>query len=94
MRRAGTCLFPATLCGKASLVALEPGCVPACCSRCPSLIGPLQPVMVIGNVSCVLGVLGFGLATSYRQAMAARAVGGALNAIILAEKAMLGRGAA
>lgn len=50
--------------------------------------------MVIGNVSCVLGVLGFGLATSYRQAMAARAVGGALNAIILAEKAMLGRGAA
>lgn len=51
-----------------------------------------KPVMVIGNVSCVLGVLGFGLATSYRQAMAARAVGGALNAIILAEKAMLGEG--
>ncbi len=47
-------------------------------------------MLVIGNVSCVLGVLGFGLATSYGKAVAARAVGGALNAIILAEKAMLG----
>ncbi|KAL4425550.1 hypothetical protein ABPG75_009566 [Micractinium tetrahymenae] len=51
-----------------------------------------KPVMIIGNISCVLGVLGFGLAGSYAQAMAARAVGGALNAIILAEKAMLGEG--
>jgi len=50
----------------------------------------LQPVLVIGNVSCVVSVLFFGLAGTYWQAATARAVGGALNAIILAEKAILG----
>lgn len=52
---------------------------------------PLQPVLVIGNISCVASVLLFGLAGTYWQAMAARAGGGALNAIILVEKAMIGR---
>jgi hypothetical protein len=48
-------------------------------------------VLVIGNISCVASVLLFGLAGTYWQAMAARAGGGALNAIILVEKAMIGR---
>jgi hypothetical protein len=37
-----------------------------------------------------VSVLLFGLSNSYGQAMAARAVGGALNAVILVEKAMIG----
>ncbi|KAI3429316.1 hypothetical protein D9Q98_005411 [Chlorella vulgaris] len=51
-----------------------------------------KPVLVIGNISCVASVLLFGLAGTYWQAMAARAGGGALNAIILVEKAMIGEG--
>lgn len=64
---------------------------PTCSLSSPHL-ALLQPVLVVGNISCVLSVLGFGLAGSYAQAMAARTVGGALNAIILAEKAILGEG--
>ncbi len=51
----------------------------------------LQPVMVIGNLSCVISTVLFGLAGSYWQAVGARALGGALNAIILAEKSMIGK---
>lgn len=51
-------------------------------------------MLVIGNVSCVASTLLFGLAGHYWQAMAARAVGGALNAIILCEKSIIGEGLA
>lgn len=50
----------------------------------------VQPVLVVGNVSCVASAVWFGLAGSYWEAVAARVVGGALNAIILVEKAMIG----
>lgn len=46
--------------------------------------------MVVGNFTGTLCVLWFGLSASYAAAIASRAVGGALNAIILAEKAMIG----
>ena len=46
--------------------------------------------MILGNVSSVLSVAAFGLSGSYGQAVAARAVGGALNAIILCAKAIIG----
>lgn len=49
-----------------------------------------QPVLVVGNVSCVASAVWFGLAGSYWEAVAARVLGGALNAIILVEKAMIG----
>ena len=55
---------------------------PPCCQA--------QPVMVIGNATGTLCVLWFGLSRSYGQAVASRAVGGAFNAIILAEKAIIG----
>lgn len=58
--------------------------------RIPPTPSPLQPVLVIGNLSSVASVLWFGLSGSYWQAVTSRAVGGALNAIILAEKAMIG----
>ncbi|PRW58585.1 glucuronokinase 1 isoform A [Chlorella sorokiniana] len=51
-----------------------------------------KPVLVVGNVSCVASAVWFGLAGSYWEAVAARALGGALNAIILVEKAMIGEG--
>ncbi|PSC76968.1 MFS general substrate transporter [Micractinium conductrix] len=51
-----------------------------------------KPVMLVGNLSCVLSTLWFGLAGSYKAAVASRAVGGAFNAIILAEKSILGEG--
>lgn len=56
----------------------------------PCLFPPAQPLMVVGNLSGAATVLWFGLAGSYGQAMAARAIGGAANAIILAEKSILG----
>lgn len=51
----------------------------------------LQPVLVVGNISTVLSVVWFGLSGSFWQALAARIVGGALNAVILAEKAIIGK---
>jgi MFS family permease len=56
-------------------------------AQLPSL---LQPVMVIGNLACVVSTVLFGLSGTYWQAVAARALGGTFNAIILVEKAMLG----
>ena len=58
----------------------------------PLLLPPLllQPVMVLGNISSVLSVAAFGLSGSYAQAVAARAVGGAVNAVILCAKAIIG----
>ncbi len=50
----------------------------------------MQPVLVVGNISCVASAIWFGLAGSYWEAVAARTLGGALNAIILVEKAMIG----
>lgn len=47
-------------------------------------------MLVIGNISCVASAVWFGLAGSYWEAVAARVLGGALNAIILVEKAMIG----
>lgn len=46
--------------------------------------------MVVGNLTGTVCVLWFGLSASYAAAIASRAVGGAMNAIILAEKAMIG----
>ena len=80
------------------LIVLTMPAGPSACPRIAPLPPPLlllpllllQPVMVLGNVSSVLSVAYFGLSGSYAQAVAARAVGGALNAVILCAKAIIG----
>ena len=49
-----------------------------------------KPVIVLGNISCCLGVLGFGLSKTFVQACLVRLLMGATNGIIGAEKAMIG----
>jgi len=49
-----------------------------------------RPIIVFGNASCVASVIAFGLSGTYFQAVAARFAGGIFNAIIGAEKAMIG----
>ena len=49
-----------------------------------------RPIIVLGNLSCVVSVLGFGMSGSFFQAAASRFVGGALNGVIGAEKAVIG----
>ena len=47
-------------------------------------------IIILGNISCVIGVIFFGLSSNYPQAIASRLVAGFFNAIIGAEKAMIG----
>jgi MFS family permease len=47
-------------------------------------------IIILGNISCVIGVLVFGLSTNYSQAVLSRFCAGLFNAIIGAEKAMIG----
>jgi MFS family permease len=49
-----------------------------------------KPIIVFGNISCVAGVLAFGVSGTYAAAVAARAVAGLLNAMIGATKAVIG----
>lgn len=49
-----------------------------------------RPIIIVGNISCVLGSLAFGLSGSYAQAVVARIGAGLANAIIGAEKAIIG----
>lgn len=42
----------------------------------------LQPIVVIGNISCVVSATLFGLADSYETAVVARVLGGLFNGII------------
>ena len=49
-----------------------------------------KPIVVLGNLSCVIGVLCFGYAPTYFLACLSRIVQGTFNAIIGAEKAMIG----
>eukprot|EP00887_Chlorella_sp_A99_P008220 scaffold12.g8220.t1 len=50
--------------------------------------------MILGNVSNLISVLWYGLAGSYGWALTARLVGGLLNAVIGAGKAIIGEGVA
>jgi MFS family permease len=47
-------------------------------------------IIIIGNISCVIGVLFFGLSSNYTRAILSRLCAGFFNAIIGAEKAMIG----
>lgn len=47
-------------------------------------------IIIIGNISCVIGVLFFGLSSNYTHAVLSRFAAGLFNAIIGAEKAMIG----
>lgn len=49
-----------------------------------------KPIMILGNVSCILGALGFGFSSRFWQACLSRILMGTFNAIIGAEKAMIG----
>jgi len=49
-----------------------------------------KPILIVGNVSCIVGALGFGAASRFWQACLSRIVMGTFNAIIGAEKAMIG----
>ena len=49
-----------------------------------------RPIIIIGNISCILGSLAFGLSGTYTQAVVARIGAGLFNAIIGAEKAIIG----
>ena len=45
-----------------------------------------KPIMLLGNASCVLSAVLFGLSSSYGQAVASRVVGGLLNGVIGGER--------
>jgi MFS family permease len=47
-------------------------------------------IIIGGNISCVVGVLFFGLSSNYTQAILSRLIAGFFNGIIGAEKAMIG----
>jgi MFS family permease len=47
-------------------------------------------IIILGNISCIIGVLFFGLSSNYSQAVLSRLIAGFFNAIIGAEKAMIG----
>lgn len=47
-------------------------------------------IIILGNISCVVGVLFFGLSANYTHAVLSRFGAGLFNAIIGAEKAMIG----
>lgn len=49
-----------------------------------------RPVLILGNCSCVVSVIAFGCSQRLWQAALARFAGGAFNACIGAEKAMIG----
>jgi hypothetical protein len=49
-----------------------------------------KPIIVLGNISCILGALGFGASSRFWQACLSRILMGTFNAIIGAEKAMIG----
>ena len=49
-----------------------------------------KPIIVIGNISCAVGVVLFGLSRNLRQALLTRLAMGATNGIIGAEKAYIG----
>lgn len=45
-------------------------------------VRPLQPIMVVGNVVCLVSAVMFGLAGSYPMAVLARVVGALPNGIL------------
>jgi fucose permease len=49
-----------------------------------------KPILVLGNVSCAVGVVAFGLSGDFAQALVTRLAMGATNGIIGAEKAYIG----
>ena len=49
-----------------------------------------KPIMVMGNISCAVGVVMFGLSRNLSQALFTRLAMGATNGIIGAEKAYIG----
>jgi MFS family permease len=49
-----------------------------------------RPLILLGNLSCIVSVLAFGFSATYAQATLSRIVGGLTNAVIGAEKAILG----
>jgi MFS family permease len=49
-----------------------------------------KPVLIIGQVACIVGILAFGLSPNYTLALLAHIFVGALNAIIGAWKCMIG----